>query len=133
MRFELTEDQRDFAASLDRLLAAADTPAVARAWADGDHESGLKLWDRLAEQGVTSLADEPVFLAVAFERLGFHAVPGPWVESVAYLVGREEGIGTVAVPPHVPYALDADVTESRRCRRHAPVGRPHPSALRGQR
>lgn len=110
MRFELTEDQRDFAASLDRLLGSADTPAVARAWAAGDHGPGLELWQRLAEQGVTSLADEPVFLAVAFERLGFHAVPGPWVESVAYL-GREEGIGTVAVPPHAPYALDADVTD----------------------
>jgi hypothetical protein len=110
VRFELTEDQRDFAAVLDKLLAGADTPKVARAWADGDHDPGLKLWGRLAEQGVTSLADEPVFLAVAFERLGFHAVPGPWVESVAYL-GREDGIGTVAVPPHVPYALDADVTD----------------------
>jgi len=110
MRFELSEDQRDFATSLDKLLAAAGTPAVARAWAEGDHGPGLKLWGRLAEQGVTSLADEPVFLAVAFEQLGFHAVPGPWVESVAYL-GLEEGIGTVAVPPHVPYALDADITD----------------------
>lgn len=110
MRFELDGDQRDFRDALDRLLADADTPKVARAWADGDHEPGLKLWGRLAEQGVTSLADEPVFLVVAFERLGFHAVPGPWVESVAYL-GLEEGIGTVAVPPHVPYALDADVTD----------------------
>jgi hypothetical protein len=110
MHFELTDDQRDFAASLDKLLTSAGTPAVARAWAGGDHEPGLTLWGRLAEQGVTSLADEPVFLAVAFERLGFHAVPGPWVESVAYL-GLEEGIGTVAVSPHVPYALDADVTD----------------------
>ena len=108
MRFELDSDQRDFAGAIDGLLGASDTAAVARAWADGDHEPGLKLWGRLAELGVTSLAAEPVFLAVAFERLGFHAVPGPWVESVAYL-GREEGIGTVAVPPHVPYALDADV------------------------
>ncbi|QIG43016.1 acyl-CoA/acyl-ACP dehydrogenase [Nocardioides anomalus] len=107
MRFELDAEHRDFAASLDALLGAAGTPAVARAWADGDHEPGLALWARLAELGVTSVADAPVFLAVAFERLGFHAVPGPWVESVAYL-GREDGIGTVAVPPHVPLALDAD-------------------------
>ena len=110
MRFELDDDQRDFRDSLDRLLADADTAKVARAWAEGDHAPGLKLWGRLAEQGVTSLADEPVFLAVAFEQLGFHAVPGPWVESVAYL-GLEEGIGTLAVPPHVPYALDADITD----------------------
>jgi alkylation response protein AidB-like acyl-CoA dehydrogenase len=117
MRFELTEDQRDFAASLDRLLAGADTAKVARAWADGDHESGLKLWARLAEQGVTMLATEatPVEVCVAFEALGCYAVPGPWVESAAYLpvaLGREvEGIATVAVPPHVPLALDADVAD----------------------
>jgi alkylation response protein AidB-like acyl-CoA dehydrogenase len=115
MRFELDSDQRDFAESLDRLLASAETPKVARAWADGDHRSGLELWGRLHELGVTSLAApdvgaDPVFLAVAFERLGYHAVPGPWVESVAYL-GRAGGIGTVAVPPHVPYALDADIAD----------------------
>ena len=110
MRFELDGDQQDFAAALDSLLANAGTVAVARDWADGDHEPGLKLWGRLAEMGVTALADEPVFLAVAFERLGWHAVPGPWVESVAYL-GRDDAIATVALPPHVPYALDADVAD----------------------
>ena len=110
MRFELDGDQRDFAGALDSLLANADTVAVARSWADGDHGPGLRLWGRLAEMGVTSLADERVFLTIAFERLGYHAVPGPWVESVAYL-GRADGIATVAVPPHVPYALDADVAD----------------------
>jgi len=117
VRFELTEDQRDFAVSLDRLLAGADTVKVARAWADGDHEPGLKLWARLAEQGVTMLATEatPVEVCVAFEALGRYAVPGPWVESAAYLpvaLGRDvEGVATVAVPPHVPLALDADVAD----------------------
>jgi alkylation response protein AidB-like acyl-CoA dehydrogenase len=117
VRFELTDDQRDFADSLERLLAGADTAKVARAWADGDHEPGLKLWSRLAEQGVTMLATEatPVEVCVAFEALGSHAVPGPWVESAAYLpvaLGREvEGVATVAVPPHVPLALDADVAD----------------------
>lgn len=118
MRFELDEDQRDFAASLDRLLAAADTPKVARAWADGDHEPGLALWRRLAEQGVTALATDatPVEVCVAFEALGRYAVPGPWVESAAYLpraLGHEvEGVATVAVPPHTPYALDADAADA---------------------
>ena len=113
MRFELTTDQRDFAASLESLLAAADTVAAARAWADGDHDAGLKLWQRLAEQGVTMLATEatPVEVCIAFEALGRHAVPGPWVESAAYLpvaLGREvEGIGTVAAPR----ALDADIAD----------------------
>jgi alkylation response protein AidB-like acyl-CoA dehydrogenase len=115
MRFVLDEDQRDFAAALDSLLTSADTASIARAWADGEHEPGLALWSRLADLGVTGLAapDEetsPAFLAIAFERLGYHAVPGPYVESIAYLA-RDEGIATVAVPPHVPYALDADVTD----------------------
>lgn len=118
MRFVLDEDQRDFAAALDSLLAASDTVGVARAWASGDHGPGLRLWARLAELGVTSLAVDatPVEVCLAFEALGRHAVPGPWVESAAYLpvaLGREvEGIATVAVPPHVPYALDADVADA---------------------
>ena len=117
MRFELSEDQRDFAAALEGLLASVDTVGAARAWADGDHDPGLKLWARLAELGVTTLATEatPVEVCLAFEALGRHAVPGPWVESAAYLpvaLGREvEGVATVAVPPHVPLALDADVAD----------------------
>ena len=117
MKFVLSDDQRDFAASLESLLAAADTVAVARAWAAGDSAPGLVLWKRLAEQGVTMLATEatPIEVTLAFEALGRHAVPGPWVESAAYLpvaLGREvEGIATLALPPHVPYALDADVAD----------------------
>lgn len=133
MRFALTEEQRGFAEVLDDLLAAADTPRVVRAWAQGDAGSGLKLWRRLAEVGVTGLlvpeshgglgADE-VDLVVAFEELGRHAVPGPWVESVALLpvalraaaadrllqglVGGETP-ATVAVRDLTRYALDADV------------------------
>jgi alkylation response protein AidB-like acyl-CoA dehydrogenase len=116
MRFELDDDQRDFADSLERLLAGADPVKVARAWADGDHDPGLRLWARLAEQGVTMLATEatPVEVCLAFEALGRHAVPGPWVESAAVLplvLGRDlsDTIASVAVPPHVPYALDAEV------------------------
>ena len=115
MRFVLTDEQRDFGASLDRLLGAADTVSAARAWADGDAGPGLELWARLAEQGVTALATDatPVELCVAFEALGRHAVPGPWIESAAYLpvlLGRElDEVATVAAAPHVPLALDADV------------------------
>lgn len=117
MKFELTTDQRDFAASLESLLASSDTVGAARSWAGGDQAPGLKLWERLAEQGVTMLATEasPVEVCIAFEALGRHAVPGPWVESAAYLpvaLGREvDGIATVALPPVVPYALDADIAD----------------------
>lgn len=117
MKFIYDNEQRDFAATLDKLLTASDTVAVARAWAAADTAPGLALWQTLAEQGVTALATEatPVEVCIAFEALGRHAVPGPWVESAAYLPmvrGLEvDGVATVAVPPHVPYALDADVAE----------------------
>ena len=131
MKFALTDDQRDFASSLDSLLAASDTVAVARAWAADDTAPGLALWSRLADQGVNALVipedaggmgATAVELVIAFELLGKHAVPGPWVESAAFLpaalvspdlLGALAGgaIGTVAAPPRTPYALDADVAE----------------------
>ncbi|HEY0948682.1 acyl-CoA dehydrogenase family protein [Nocardioides sp.] len=117
MRFVLDDDQRDFASALESLLSSAGTAAIARAWADGDHDPGVKLWSRLADLGVPSLATDatPVEVVIAFEALGRHAVPGPWVESAAYLpvaLGHEvEGMATVALPPVVPYALDADVAD----------------------
>jgi alkylation response protein AidB-like acyl-CoA dehydrogenase len=124
MRFLLSEEQRGFARSLDDLLAGAGTPAVARAWGEGDHDAGLKLWSRLADLGVNALlvpedsdglGATPVEMVVAFEALGRHAVPGPWVESAAFLAtsgvpGAAAGeLLTVAAPPHSPRALDADV------------------------
>jgi hypothetical protein len=129
VRFELDGDQQDFAAALEGLLSAVDPVGAARAWAEGDHGPGLKLWIRLAELGVTSLATEAtaVEVCIAFEALGRHAVPGPWVESAAYLpvaLGREvEGVATVAVPPLVPYALDADVAD------HVYVGSSHAQSV----
>ncbi len=133
MRFALTEEQHGFAEVLDDLLTGADTTGVARAWAEGDAGAGTKLWRRLADLGVTGLlvpedqgglgADE-VDLVVALEALGRHAVPGPWLESVAFLpmllpatqedellagIVTGETLATVADPPVVPYALDADV------------------------
>jgi hypothetical protein len=127
MKFELTAEQTGFARSLDDLLSRADAPAVNRAWAAGDHEPGLRLWSRLADLGVTSLATEatPVEVCIAFEAIGRYAVPGPWIESAAYLpialpeVDLSESRATMAAP----YALDADVAadvyihaEGRLCR-----------------
>jgi alkylation response protein AidB-like acyl-CoA dehydrogenase len=135
MRFALTEEQRGFARTLDDLLTSSQTPAVARSWAAGDHDPGLKLAGRLADLGVTGLlvpeaagglGASAVEMVVALEALGRHAVPGPWVESVFattllagllggpcadLLGGIAEGteVVTVAVPPWTPYALDADL------------------------
>jgi len=91
MRFLLDAGQREFAASLDAMLTAADTPSVVRDWSRGDHTSGRALWRRIAEAGVFALAvpeayeglgPRPLELALAFVELGRHAVPGPLVETV---------------------------------------------------
>jgi alkylation response protein AidB-like acyl-CoA dehydrogenase len=82
----------EFAAVLHDLLGAADVPAAARLWADGDLAPGLALWRRLADLGVTALAvpekwgglgASPTDLVAACEELGKHAVPGPVAESLA--------------------------------------------------
>ena len=129
MRFNLDEQQRDFAASIDAALAAADLPGAMRAWAAGDTGPGRKVWARLADLGVTALAvperfdgidAHPVDLVVAFERLGRWCVPGPVTESIAVAplllaedqrcaaLANGELIATVALPPQVPRATDAD-------------------------
>jgi alkylation response protein AidB-like acyl-CoA dehydrogenase len=133
MRFALSKEQADFAQSIDHLLSGTDLPAVIRAWADGDHGPGLKVWRRLAELGVTALAvparyegleATTVDLVTAFERLGYHGVPGPWVDTAAVLpallddevlAGTANGdtLASIAAPPEVPYALDADIADLR--------------------
>lgn len=75
MEFRLTDEQQAFADSLDRMLAASDTPAVNRAWADGDTAPADALWKRLEQQGVDDPDLGPVELAAAYEVLGRHAVP----------------------------------------------------------
>jgi alkylation response protein AidB-like acyl-CoA dehydrogenase len=135
MRFGRTPEQTAFADALDDLLGAADTPGAARSWADGDPALGLSLWQRLAELGVAGLlvpeeydgsGASPVDVTVAFERLGYHGAPGPWIESVAVLPGlltqadevkvlagiaSGENVATLAVQPMTPRALDADVAD----------------------
>lgn len=129
MNFEIDEQQRDFAASIDAALGAADVPAAVRAWGDGDTAPGRKVWTQLAELGVTALMvpekfdgieAHPVDLVVALERLGRWNVPGPVAESVAVapaLLADDERsaalaagdlIATVAAPPLVPRAVNAD-------------------------
>ena len=120
MKFDLDEQQRDFAASIDAALAAADLPAAVRAWAAGDTAPGRKVWAQLADLGVTALAvpekydgidAHPVDLVVAAERLGRWCVPGPVTESIAVApvlladddrsaaLATGELIATVALPP----------------------------------
>jgi alkylation response protein AidB-like acyl-CoA dehydrogenase len=130
MKFDLDEQQRDFAASIDAALAAADLPAAVRAWSAGDTAPGRKVWAQLADLGVTALVvpekhdgigAHPVDLVVAVERLGRWCVPGPVAESIAVApvlladdersaaLASGELIATVAMPPQVPRAVDADM------------------------
>ena len=136
MRFARSAEQEQFASSLHGLLAAADVPAVARQWASGDRSPGLALWRQLARLGVTALAVPERYgglgaslpdVVVACEELGHHAMPGPVAESAAavpelitaladehlctrWLPGLAAGdlIATLAMPPWLPYAADAD-------------------------
>jgi alkylation response protein AidB-like acyl-CoA dehydrogenase len=130
MKFDLDEQQRDFAASIDAALGAADVPAAVRAWSAGDTGPGRKVWSTLADLGVTALlvseeydgiGAHPVDLVVAGERLGYWGVPGPLAESIAaapiLLAGdgeRSAGLAsgelivTVAAPPWQPRAVNAD-------------------------
>ncbi len=135
MRFALDDQQRDFAASIDAALGAADTPAAVRAWSAGDTAPGRRVWKLLAGLGVTALLvperfdgldAHPVDLVVALERLGRWCVPGPVTESIAVVptllaaadqtdrcAGLASGdlLVTVAMPPDTPRALDADTAD----------------------
>ncbi|TXC98397.1 acyl-CoA dehydrogenase family protein [Streptomyces sp. ISID311] len=137
MRFLLSDEQREFARALDGMLGASGTPAVARAWAAGEHGPGRALWARIAEAGVFGLAVSarhggmgqlPAELAVAFHELGCHAVPGPLVETVAaaafldrlgagaaageWLPRIAAGAAVVSLSAGDPYALDADAADA---------------------
>ncbi|WP_280440103.1 acyl-CoA dehydrogenase family protein, partial [Nocardia cyriacigeorgica] len=92
MRFALSPEHVDFAASIRKLLDAGKTPAAVRSWAAGEHAAGRALLEQLAGAGVFGLAvaeefdgigAEPIDLVVAFGELGRSAVPGPVVESAA--------------------------------------------------
>ncbi|MGP4020759.1 acyl-CoA dehydrogenase family protein [Saccharopolyspora sp. 5N708] len=132
MRFALDDAQQDMADTLRNLLDAADTPRIARAWAVGDAEPWRKLWRGLAELGVTGLTTPhrygglqlgPVELAVCLEQCGYAALPGPLVESLAFLprllsdqwlaeLAAGRSVGTVVIAEHLPYALDADQADA---------------------
>jgi alkylation response protein AidB-like acyl-CoA dehydrogenase len=136
MDFTVAPEHQRFGAALHDMLSAAGGPAAARCWASGDRGPGLKIWRSLADMGATALvvpADHggldahPGALVIACEEIGHHAIPGPVAESLAAapqllgaVTGPERGaflaqlaagdvIATVAAPPVVPYAADADV------------------------
>ncbi|MFI7382161.1 acyl-CoA dehydrogenase family protein [Streptomyces sp. NPDC049813] len=137
MRFLPDAEQREFTRTLDALLGAADVPAAARAWARAETGPGRALWRRLADCGLFALTVpeeqegvgvRPVELALACEQLGRHAVPGPYVESLAAaalcarlagpgteLLGallKGDALATLGMPGAGPYLLDADAADA---------------------
>ncbi|WP_329200854.1 acyl-CoA dehydrogenase family protein [Streptomyces sp. NBC_01435] len=139
MRFFPDAEQREFARSLDALLTSCDTPAVIRSWATGEHGPGRAVGARLAEAGVFALAVPrehdgfgplPLELAIAFEVLGRHAVPGPLVETVAAAalldrlgddriaaerlpgIASGKSVVSLCLTSLGPYALDGDAADA---------------------
>lgn len=129
MKFALDAQQRDFAASIDAALSAADVASAVRAWSAADTAPARKIWSQLGELGVTALvvdedfdglAAHPIDLVVACEQLGRWGVPGPVAESLAVApillrgdarsaaLAAGELIATVALEPAVPRAVNAD-------------------------
>ncbi|MEV0700298.1 acyl-CoA dehydrogenase family protein [Saccharopolyspora sp. NPDC050389] len=134
MRFALNDEQLAFSRSLDDFLGSAGVPDAARAWGEGDAASGRKTWQRLADLGVHALCvpedagglgASPVDVVVAFEQIGHHLVPGPYIESVVVApallqaadpeslaeLAAGSRMVTLAAPPGTPFALDADVAD----------------------
>lgn len=135
MKFAPTSDQLDFGSAVSALIASSDGAGTARSWADGNTEAGTKLWSRLGDVGVHGLmtpeslggfGESPVELVLAFTELGRGGVPGPYVESAAFLPallassGESElasslvdgaTMATVSHAPVVPYALDAGTAD----------------------
>jgi hypothetical protein len=87
MMFTMSPEQTDFAAVLHSFLEAGKRD--------------------LNDVGVAEVTD-PVDLVVVFEELGHHAVGGPLIESLAVLPALGAGPGSVAFPPEVPHAVEAD-------------------------
>ncbi|NKE60233.1 acyl-CoA dehydrogenase [Lentzea sp. PSKA42] len=87
MMFTLSQEQTDFATVLHDFLGAGKRD--------------------LAEVGADEVTD-PVDLVVVFEELGHHAATGPLIESLAVLPALGAGPGSVAFPPDVPHAVEAD-------------------------
>lgn len=132
MRFLPTDEQLAFAEAVDEIVDGHGGTDIAQAWAAGDTAPGLELWQQFAELGLGGLrlpeedgglGGSAVDLVVVFERLGYHAVPGPYLESLALLPRLVDAqtraqlaagaVATACVERVAPFALDADATALR--------------------
>ncbi|HWD04928.1 MAG TPA: acyl-CoA dehydrogenase [Amycolatopsis sp.] len=132
MNFTLSAEHHAFTDTLSSLLSTLDCDAATRAWATGDPGPGLKIWHRLADQGIHALtvpahhgglAADTIDAVVAFETLGRFCLPGPWTDTavlpllvddaVLSSVATGDTLVSLAFTPHVPFALDADLADAR--------------------
>lgn len=104
----MTPEQRLLATTLDKALTDADVPSIIRAWRTGNQEPGLALWQNLAITTVLDDGGSWSDLVVVFEQLGRHAVPGPWVETIAVAPQLPRVPGPIITVAY-DLALDADV------------------------
>ncbi|MES2171884.1 MAG: acyl-CoA dehydrogenase [Actinomycetota bacterium] len=137
MRFELTQEQRDLAGTLDDLFTRSDTVAASRAWEDDDTGPGLEIMRQVAEIGLMAfcvpeerdgVGAQPIDVVAAFESIGRHLAPGPYIETAVLVptllsaaggldtavlqrVATGEAVASAAAPPLAPYALDADAAD----------------------
>jgi alkylation response protein AidB-like acyl-CoA dehydrogenase len=139
MRLAPSTDQAGYAAAVHELLADADLPGVASAWADGDVAPWRAVWSRLAGLGVTGLivperwgglGGTVADLVVVAEELGHHALPGPVAESIGAVpallaaaggdgpadkwlpeIAAGRVVATLAAPPWLPFAADPDAAD----------------------
>lgn len=125
MQFQQSEEQFAFAEAIDDIAAGMGGTQVARDWGAGNLDSGRALWEQFAELGLAGLTapeseggmgGDLTDLVTVFERFGYNAVPGPYVESLAFLphlVSAEDKaallsgtLATAGVENVHPFALD---------------------------
>lgn len=122
MQFAFTDEQRQFAAVVDDVLSTLSTPTAVRdAWSAPPGDLDRAAWEQLTELGLAAallpesedgLELDERDVTLVFERLGYHATPGPLVESILVAPAldrrRPELVATNLGGELVPCAADAD-------------------------
>jgi alkylation response protein AidB-like acyl-CoA dehydrogenase len=132
MHFMQTDEQLAFAEAIDEIVEGMGGTSIARDWGTGNTAPCLALWQQFTELGLGGLRISEAEggmggsagdLVAVFGRLGYHSVPGPYIETIALLpqiVTADErakilggAIATATVPGITPFALDANVASLR--------------------
>ena len=105
MRFAFTDDQKMLRDTVREVLQRECAPEVVRAAWEGRPEGVRAVWDTLAETGVIGMtasedaggmAMSELDLVLPLEEIGYAALPGPIVDTVAVGIPLLEAAGTDA-------------------------------------